>query len=362
MDLLTKWVMSIHIWKDMGIALAIFVCFIIFRKIFTKYVYIIILKLTKKAPTDIFTNIFIAFEKPLRLFFVIVGIVAALLYLPLEDSYTYLIMKAFRTAIIILMGWSLLTLASKSSAFFANVCGKFSMEVDQILLPFLCKILRFTIVILTISIIAGEWDYNLGGFLAGLGLGGLAFALAAKDSISNLFGGIVIITEKPFTLGDWIKTPSVEGTVEDISFRSTVIRTFAQALVTVPNATLANEPITNWSKMGKRQITFNLGITYSTPKEKVKTCVERIDKMLRGHQEIDQNLIMVRFSEFNDSSLDIFLYFFTKTTSWVEYLRVKEDINLKIMDILERENVSVAFPSRSIYLENNRKESAVENN
>jgi len=140
--------------------------------------------------------------------------------------------------------------------------------------------------------------------------------------------------------------------VEDISFRSTRVRTFAQALVTVPNATLANEAIINWTKMGKRQISFNLGVMYSTPKEKIKTCVERIDRMLREHEEIDQELIMVRFNEFNDSSLDLFLYFFTKTTSWVEYLQVKEDINLKIMDILEQENVSVAFPSRTIYMEN----------
>ena len=99
--------------------------------------------------------------------------------------------------------------------------------------------------------VAQEWDYRIDGFIAGLGLGGLAFSLAAKDTLSNVFGGLVVILDKPFSIGDWIKTPSVEGTVEDISFRSTKVRTFAQALVTVPNATLANEPVTNWTRMGK---------------------------------------------------------------------------------------------------------------
>ncbi|KUO60453.1 MAG: mechanosensitive ion channel protein [Gracilibacter sp. BRH_c7a] len=346
---LKDWVNSIEIWQDIGIALGIFFVFLVFRKIFTNYVYKIILRLTKKIPLDIFTNIFLAYEKPLRFLFVVIGIFVALLYLPLHDYY---IVKSFRTIVIILIGWGLYNLASIRSNIFSTMTERLNIEVDEILLPFVSKLIRFSIVIVTISIIAGEWEYNVGGFLAGLGLGGLAFALAAKDSLSNFFGGIVIITEKPFSIGDWIKTPSVEGVVEDISFRSTRVRTFAQALVTVPNATLANEAIINWTKMGKRQISFNLGVMYSTPKEKIKTCVERIDRMLREHEEIDQELIMVRFNEFNDSSLDLFLYFFTKTTSWVEYLQVKEDINLKIMDILEQENVSVAFPSRTIYMEN----------
>ncbi|WP_308437234.1 mechanosensitive ion channel domain-containing protein [Virgibacillus salexigens] len=111
--------------------------------------------------------------------------------------------------------------------------------------------------------------------------------------MANLFGGIIIITEKPFTIGDWILTPSVEGTVEDISFRSTKIRTFAQALVTVPKATLANESITNWSKMGKRQITFSLRLTYDTSREKVESVVSQIELSLRENKNIHQDTIFV---------------------------------------------------------------------
>ncbi|MBU9720525.1 MULTISPECIES: mechanosensitive ion channel family protein [Bacillaceae] len=338
-------------WEEIGIAIGIILIFLVFRKILTKYLYKLILRFSRKAPTDVITNILLAFEKPIRVFFVIIGFYVAYLYLPFPDAYDDIMGRLFRTFIITQFAWGLYNLSSTTSEIFMKVGKRFDIEFDDILMPFISKLVRFAIIAMSLSIIASEWDYDVSGFVAGLGLGGLAFALAAQDSIGNFFGGVVIITEKPFTLGDWISTPTVEGTVEDITFRSTKIRTFAQALVTVPNSTLANQAITNWSQMGKRQITFNLGITYTTPKEKIERCVQRIDDMLRNHDEIHQELIMVRFNAFNSSSLDIFLYFFTKTTQWEEFLRVREDINLRIMGILEEEAVSVAFPSRSIYME-----------
>ncbi|NLL52525.1 MAG: mechanosensitive ion channel family protein [Peptococcaceae bacterium] len=342
---------NLEILLDIGIAAAIFIIFIIFRKIFSTYLFKLIVKLTKKAPTEVLTNIMLAFEGPIRALFVIIGIYLAFLYLSLSSISSVLLIRVLRSVLVILVAWGLYNLSSTSSSFFERLARKLNIEVDKIILPFLSKLLRFIIIVMAISIIASEWEYNVGGFVAGLGLGGLAFALAAQESLKNFFGGVVIITEKPFSIGDWIKTPSVEGVVEDITFRSTKIRTFAQALVTVPNSTLANEPITNWTKMGKRQITFNLRIAYDTPRHKIKACVKRIDKMLRNHEGIDQDFILVRFDEFKTDCLEIFLYFFTKTTSWEEYLRVREDVNLKIMEILEIEGVSIAFPSQNIYLE-----------
>ena len=142
------------------------------------------------------------------------------------------------------------------------------------------------------------------------------------------------------------------GIVEDINFRSTKIRTFEQAVVTVPNSTLANEPVTNWSRMDKRRITFNLRLTFDTPRDKIEKCVTDIREMLQNHPAIHPETIFVFFDSYGDSSLNIFLYFFTRTTVWEEYLRVKEDVNLRIMAIMEKEGVSVAFPSTSIYFEN----------
>ena len=201
-----------------------------------------------------------------------------------------------------------------------------------------------------------EWGYNVSGFLASLGLVGMALALAAKETAANLFGSLVIFTDKPFKVGEWIKTPEVEGIVENIGIRSTKVRTFAQALVTVPNAVLANSAILNWSRMGKRRINMQLGLTYSTTTSQVEKIVSDIKQMLENHPDIDQDVIHIYFTDFKDSSLGIFCYYFTKSTDWGEYMRVREDTNFKIMKIVEDNDAGFAFPSRSLYIENGKME------
>lgn len=334
----------------LGISIGIFIVFLLFRKLFAKYVFRLILKISRKTPTEFFSNICLAFEHPIRWLFIIIGIYVSVGYFPYLEQTNPLFLKLIRASVIVIITWGLYNLSAGSSLLFSKINERFNMEIDQILIPFLSKAIRFIILAISLSIIAQEFEYDVNGFVAGLGLGGLAFALAAKDAIGNLFGGVIIITEKPFSIGDWIKTPSVEGTVEDISFRSTRVRTFAQALVTVPNATLANETIMNWSQMGKRRITFSLGVNYDTPKDKLEKTVKRIEQLLRNHEGVHQDTIFVTFDQYNNSSLDIFLYFFTKTTVWGEFLKIKEEVNFKIMEILEEEGVSVAFPSRTLYL------------
>lgn len=346
-----EYITSYETLKSLGISLGIFLLFLFFNRFFVKYIFQLILKLSKKTPTDLLYYVCLSFERPARWFFVIIGLFVALHYFPFIDKTNPLILKLFRASIIFLISWGLFILSSTSSLLFSKLDKHFNLEIDQILIPFLSKALQFIIIAISISIIAQEFNYDVNGFIAGLGLGGLAFALAAKDALANLFGGIVIITEKPFSLGDHIMTPSVDGTVEEITFRSTKVRTSMQALVTVPNATLANQAITNWSKMGKRQISFRLGLTYSTPKNKLESVVQRIKDLLKNHQDIHPESINVTFDQYGESSLDIFLNFFTKTTNFDEYLLIKEDINLKIMEIIEDEGVSLAYPSRTIYFD-----------
>ncbi|MEI5906988.1 mechanosensitive ion channel family protein [Bacillus spongiae] len=344
---------TMDILQDILISISILAIFLLFRKIFTSYVYRFLIRVSKKSPTTLFTHIFTAFENPIGWLFIVFGVFIAVDFFPFLDQNNPLFMKIFRSLVIFHISWGLYNLTSSSSILFQNAREKYHLEVDDILIPYLSKGVRFIVIAISFSIIAQEFDYDVNGFVAGLGLGGLAFALAAKDAIGNFFGGIVIITERPFSIGDWIKTPSVEGTIEDITFRSTKVRTFEQALVTVPNASLANEAITNWSKMGKRRITFNLGLTYDTPKEKIELVVQRIKLLLENHDDIHQDTIFVTFNEFNTNSLDIFLYFFTNTTDWGEYLKVRENINLEILNILEEAKAEVAFPTRTLYLQPN---------
>jgi len=341
-------------------ATGVLLVFLLLRKIFTRYIFQWILKFMVKTDIQLAENLLKAFEKPLRTLFIILGVYFALHFLPLSLSQDQLISRVFRSAIVVLISWGIYDLCASQSILSEEIQKK--LNVDKILLPFFSKIVRFIIMAMALVVIAQEWDYDVNGFIAGLGLGGLAFALAAQDALSNIFGGIVIILEKPFSIGDWIVTPSVEGFVEDITFRSTKVRAFSHSVVAVPNSTLANEPITNYSKMGKRRITFNLRVTYDTPRDKIATCVARIKNMLVEHPGIHPETILVYFDTFNDSSLDIFLYFYTNTTVWHEYLEVKQDVNLRIMEILEQEEVSVAFPSRSIYFENPAVIKDLENN
>lgn len=341
-----------NILHEILVALTVFLFFLVLRKFFTNVVFAFLKKITGKTKFLLDEYILDCIEKPVRFLFVVFGLYASMSLIVDQVNNQLLVDKAFRSLIVYTIAWGLYNISNSSSELFNKIFEKYKLDNDKILFPFISKVFRIVIVLLAISIIVQEWGYNVEGFIAGLGLGGLAFALAAQDTISNVFGGIVIITEKPFTLGDWIETPSVEGTVEDISFRSTRVRTFAQALVTIPNSTIAKESVTNWSRMGRRRITFNLGVMYSTPSEKIQKSINRIKELLHGDEEIHQKTIFVNFDKFNESSLDIFIYFFTKTTIWGEYLRVKEKINFEIMRILEEEGVQVALPSTSIYFEN----------
>ncbi|GAF63895.1 mechanosensitive ion channel family protein [Alkalihalobacillus trypoxylicola] len=337
-------------WVDIGIAVLIFLIFLVFRKIFTKYVYKIILGLAKKAPVETISKVLMAFERPLRWFWVIIGTYLALLYLPFFGVTAEFVQSIYKTFIIALIGWGIFNYFSEYSNPFEKVAEKTDIDEDSMLIPFIAKLIRAAVVIITVVAILSVWEIEVGAFVAGLGVAGLAFSLAAQDTIANFFGGVVIITEKPFAKGDWIETPSVEGTVEDITFRSTEIRTFSDTIVTVPNSTLANEPITNWSKMSKRRVDFELALTYDTPNEKITKAVEGIEKMLREHSGVHPDVIMVNFTEFRESHLGIFIYFFTKTTIWSEYLKVKENTNLKILEILKENGVVIALPSRQLYV------------
>ncbi|NLB89441.1 MAG: mechanosensitive ion channel family protein [Syntrophomonadaceae bacterium] len=304
--------------------------------------------MAKKTESTIDEKIINAFEKPLSFSFIIIGLYIVFIYFPLTPPTEVFAVKVLRSLVIFVVTWGLYNLSSTQSHLLEDIKTKFNL--DDILIQFFSKVVRFIVIAIGILMIAQEFDYDVNGFIAGLGLGGLAFALAAKDALANVFGGIIIILEKPFLIGDWIKVPSAEGTVEEITFRSTKIRAFDQSLITIPNASLANDTIVNFSKMGKRRISFYLGLSILTPHDKVQTCVKRIETMIKNHPDVHPDTIMVYFEKFSDNSLDIKFYFFTKTTIWSEHLAVREDINLKIMDILAEENVSLAYPIQDIYL------------
>ncbi|PLY03711.1 MAG: mechanosensitive ion channel family protein [Desulfuromonas sp.] len=225
-----------------------------------------------------------------------------------------------------------------------------SSSLDENLVGMMRKFLRGLIIFFAILMVIQNLGYSITGLLASLGIGGIAVAMAARDSIANIFGSLMIIFDRPFKAGDWILAGDIEGTVEEVGFRSTKIRTFAKTLITVPNNVIANMAVDNFSRMPKRRIKLNIGVTYDTTSKQMQTAVEKIRQLLKDDPAIDQEFFLVNFTDFGASSLDIMVYCFTTTTNWGEYLDARQALSLKIMETLEALGLEIAFPSRTVYL------------
>jgi MscS family membrane protein len=332
-------------------AILIFVFFQFFRVVFKK----IISKLVKKTKTTFDDDIVEAVEKPIDFLFIIIGLNFAVAMLFLDDDINVTIEKFIRSGFIIVVFWGIINILNHLSINIHKVTNKFGDKINADVSSFIVKSIRFFILILAFIAVLQEWGYNVSGFIASLGLVGMAFALAAKDTASNLFGSLVIFTDKPFKIGDWIKTPEVEGIIENVGIRSTRVRTFAQALVSVPNGVLANSAILNWSRMGKRRVKTTLGVTYGTSSLTLKNIINDIKRMLENNSDIDQETIYIYFSAFGESSLNIFCYYFTKSTNWGEFMRVREATYLNIMKIVEDNGSSFAFPTQTLHIKNGSK-------
>lgn len=221
--------------------------------------------------------------------------------------------------------------------------------LDDKFLPLLRDVTKVGLILLVAVGLAQTWGYSPAGILAGAGIGGLALAFAAQDAVANVFGSFVVFSDKPYKIGDWIQIAGIEGTVEEIGIRSTRIRLFDQALVSVPNKTVTNESIYNYSEMPIRRISLDLRLALDTQPEQVLAVVKDTRELLKGHAGIDQEYWVVSLSELSVYSLDVIVYCFTRSTVWEEYLEVKQDLLLRIMDICRRHGARVAMPTSTVY-------------
>lgn len=216
------------------------------------------------------------------------------------------------------------------------------------------KLLRVSTIITSALVMLQSLGYSISGVLAFGGIGGIAVGFAAKDLLANFFGGLMIYLDRPFAVGDWVRSPdqNIEGTVEDIGWRLTRIRTFDKRPLYVPNATFTQISVENPSRMLHRRIKETIGIRYDDA-DKMAVIVEDVKQMLRTHQDIaqDQTLI-VNFNAFNACSLDFFIYTFTKTTAWIEFHEIKQDVMLKIINIIEGHGAECAFPTSTLHIPN----------
>jgi MscS family membrane protein len=226
-------------------------------------------------------------------------------------------------------------------------------DLDLTTVEAIGRLIRITVLITSGLIILQTLGFSVSGVLAFGGLGGIAVGFAAKDLLSNFFGGLMIFLDRPFGVGDWIRSPDrdIEGTVESLGWRLTTIRTFDKRPLYVPNATFLSIAVENPSRMSHRRIYETIGVRYDDAAQ-IRAIVERVKAMLETHPDIDASqTLMVNFNQFGPSSLDFFLYCFTKTTVWTDYHRVKEDVLLQAYDLITALGAEVAFPTQTLHLQ-----------
>lgn len=264
----------------------------------------------------------------------------------LPFSYT-----AMRISIIVAVAWGLINSSRVYAIVAEKANNKLDLHVRKSMGRFLGAVFNVVVVAIAVVMILGELNYNANSLIAGLGLGGLTVALAAKDATANFFGGLILVTERPFEIGDWISCDGVEGTVEDITLRSTKIRTGPGSLTIVPNANISNAAITNWSGgMEKRRANFKLQFTYSTNRGNLQNYIDAVRTMLETDPEVVTDSIMVRFSDLAESGLGVTVRFFTVMPAYDAYMRVLERINFSLLALAQQYHVEFAFPTRTLYI------------
>ena len=301
-----------------------------------------------------FDNLIVkAVSKPLGMLILIGSLSAAasVLMLPSEPNVRGFVFGLIKVLFAANLLWFLFRMVDVLTEYLSKLVERTESKLDDQLVPLIRKALKVTIGIICAVWVIQLLGYSAGSLIAGLGIGGLAIALALQDTLSNFFGSVFIFLDRPFAVGDLIKVGDVEGTVEQIGFRSTRIRTFPATLVSIPNKTVATATIDNWSKRPKRRVLQTVGVTYETTADQMERALEAIREILKRDEGVDQEFIVVRFDDFGDSSLNIQLYYFTKAADYDPHLETKERVNLKVMRALEDLGLSIAFPTRTVYFE-----------
>lgn len=346
---------STHLLARIAVAILIFFSFVFFRRLFSKLVLKRIENWMEETKPYIQEKILDELEDPIKFVPIILGIYSAAEYLkPFPLKVELITSKFIYTLFTFTIFWALF-----------NIVGPFLIllnKVDQkhvirsAMMDWLVKTLKFIIVAIAMyAIIEGIWGLPIMPMIASLGLLSVAVALGAQDLFKNIIAGITVITENRFNIGDIISVKEkAEGVVEKIGFRSTLIRRFDQAPVYVPNADLSDSAVINYSTRKYRRIEWTIGLEYRTTGEQLKYIRDEIETYILSDDRFahpPDASVQVRISEFAGSSINMMIYCFTNTNVWIDWLDIKEDLALKVKDIVKKAKASFAFPSQSLYIE-----------
>ncbi|BDW99962.1 mechanosensitive ion channel family protein [Maricaulis maris] len=354
------WAIAVDVWNTsfLGVGvgqglLALLVVLIGFaaRGLISRWLIDVLKRLAKRSETTFDDAVVDALAGPMKLVPVIVALFFSLNILQIGDQGTLRGHQFVQSLVVIALFWALHNAVGPLSHALQGVRN----ALTPVMIDWMTKALRIVFIIVGAAAVLQVWDIPVAGIVAGLGLFGVAIGLGAQDLFKNLIAGILILTEKRFLPGDWVKVDGVvEGTVEEINFRSTVVRRFDKGPVYVPNSKLSDSAATNFSRMTHRRTYWIIGVRYDTTVEQLKEIRDKVLAYVETHPEYAQApevSTFMRVDSFGPSSIDFMLYCFTKTTNWGEWLRLKEELAFFIKDTVEGAGTEFAFPSTSLYLE-----------
>ena len=348
------------VWKnglfgiDVGqiiVAVGIFLLFLVLRNLLTRFMLNRLAAWAQRTSTSMDDAIVAAVEGPIRFIPVVLGIFFSTAYLELTADTAALASKLNRSLIAFVIFWALY----RASGPVGDLLQRADRFLTEAMILWLSKAIRIAFALIGAAAILEIWGIEVGPLIAGLGLFGVAVALGAQDLFKNLISGLFVIGERRFHPGDWILVDGVvEGTVEQIGFRTTTVRRFDKAPVFVPNAKLSDQAVTNFSRMTFRRIKWVIELEYRSTSTQLEEVRDGIEKYLLENDDFvqpEETATFVRIDSFSGSSIDVLLYCFTRTTNWLEWLEIKEKLLLEIKRIVENAGTGFAFPSRSLYLE-----------
>lgn len=354
------WQQTVQVWEVslLGInagnailAVIVLVFSLVLRGFIAHHLIGFLSKITQRSKTKLDDELLNAMEEPLKLFPVIVGLFFALRVLGTGDEATLVFDKLLSSLIAFAIFWSLVRAVDP----LAEVLKPLEKALTPEIMSWVRKAAKGLFVFIGGAAILEMWGIQVGPFLAGLGIFGVAVALGAQDLFKNLIAGFLVLAEKRFQVGDWIKVDGVvEGTVELINFRSTTIRRFDKSPVYVPNASLSDNAVTNFSRMTNRRIYWKIGLVYDSSVEQLRAVRQGVHDYIMANDAFlhpPEGTLLIHIDSFNDSSIDLMVYCFTKTTNWGEWLQIKEEFAIAIKQIVADAGSDFAFPTRTIHLQ-----------
>ncbi len=343
-----KGILGVDIFQIL-IGISIFLIFLIFRGIISRIIIKRLESIAKKTSNKLDDTFVQAMEGPARFLPIVIGFFIASYYMSFSEDNRTIVDTINRTLITIFIFWIMHQIIEPISYILSGLGKVLTRE----LIGWIIKSLKILIFILGLAAVLELWGIKIGPIIAGLGLFGVAVALGAQDLFKNLISGILVLVEKRFKIGDWILVENIiEGIVEKIGFRSTVIRKFDKSIAIIPNFQFAENAVINISQTTNWIISWTINLQYDTTVEQLKTIRNEIEDFIKKHEDYKPDIgYAVRIDKFADSSIDMYVRCFTKTDNWEEWLAVKERLAISIKQIVEKNKASFAFPSQSIYVE-----------